>query len=173
MLGPKALESWSEVRHSEMAYMLRSMYSSSQKGEPVKLVEMLSVLMANIIGQVVVSRRVFDSANAEAVEFKAMVEELFHEAGKLNIGDYIPVLARLDVQGIEKRLKALMKKFDEMLTRIVREHEMSAPERKGSPDLLDVATAHMHEETQDGVRLNHVNIKALLLVSISFYKINT
>ncbi|KAF3340540.1 flavonoid 3',5'-hydroxylase 1-like protein [Carex littledalei] len=163
MLGPKALESWSEVRRSEMTHMLRAMHSSSQKGEPVKVVEMLSVMMANIIGQVVVSRRVFDGANAEAVEFKAMVVELFHEGGKFNIGDYIPLLARLDVQGMEKRMKALQNRFDEMLTRIVREHEMSAPERKGSPDLLDVARAHMHEETRDGVRLNHVNIKALLL----------
>lgn len=165
MLGPKALESWSEVRRSEMAYMVQTMHALSQSREPVKLIEMLSALMANLIGQVVLSRRVFDGANTEAAKFKDMVVELFKEGGKFNIGDYIPAFAWLDVQGLEKRMKELQKRFDEMLTRMVREHEMSAHEREGNPDLLDIATAHMQEETRDGVRLNHVNIKGLLLVS--------
>jgi flavonoid 3',5'-hydroxylase len=165
MLGPQALQSWSEVRHSEMAHMVRSMHASSQSREPVKLIEMLSALMANLIGQVVLSRRVFDGANAEAAEFKAMVVELFKEGGRFNIGDYIPALTWLDMQGMEKRMKALQTRFDEMLTAMIRDHEMSAHERKGRPDLLDIATAHMHEETRDGVRLTHVNIKGLLLVS--------
>ncbi|KAJ4775957.1 hypothetical protein LUZ62_060214 [Rhynchospora pubera] len=163
MLGPKALETNSKIRRSEMAHMVRSMHDSSQRGEPVKLIEMLSALLANIIGQVALSRRVFDTANAEAAEFKDMVVELFKEGGKFNMGDYIPAFAWLDVQGLEKRMKGLQRRFDEMLTRMVREHEMSAAEREGSPDLLDIATAYMHEETRDGVRLTHFNIKGLLL----------
>ncbi|XP_061344875.1 flavonoid 3',5'-hydroxylase 2-like [Gastrolobium bilobum] len=162
MLGGKALDDWAQVREQEMGYMLRAMYDCSKKGEAVGVAEMLTYAMANMIGQVILSRRVFESKGSESNEFKDMVVELMTTAGYFNIGDFIPFLAWLDLQGIERGMKNLHKKFDLLLTRMIEEHAASCHKRKVKPDFLDVVMAH-HSENSDGERLTFTNIKALLL----------
>jgi len=51
---------------------------------------------------------------SESNEFKDMVVELMTVAGYFNIGDFIPFLAKLDLQGIERGMKQLHKKFNLM-----------------------------------------------------------
>ncbi|XP_061352750.1 flavonoid 3',5'-hydroxylase 2-like [Gastrolobium bilobum] len=162
MLGGKALDDWAQVRDQEMGYMLRAMYDCSKKGEAVGVAEMLTYAMANMIGQVILSRRVFESKGSESNEFKDMVVELMTSAGYFNIGDFIPSLAWLDLQGIERGMKILHKKFDLLLTKMIEEHAASSHKRKVKPDFLDVVMTH-HRESSDGERLTLTNIKALLL----------
>ncbi|RVX20300.1 Flavonoid 3',5'-hydroxylase 2 [Vitis vinifera] len=141
MLGGKALEDSSQVRTVELGHMLRAMLELSQREEPVVVPEMLSFSIANIIGQVILSRRVFETKGSESNEFKDMVVELMTCAGYFNIGDFIPSIAWMDIQGIERGMKHLHKKFDKLLTRMIEEHTASAHERKGNPDFLDVVMA--------------------------------
>ncbi|RVW14939.1 Flavonoid 3',5'-hydroxylase 2 [Vitis vinifera] len=161
MLGVKALEDWSRVRTVELGHMLRAMLELSQREEPVVVPEMLSFSVANMIGQVILSRRVFETKGSESNEFKDMVVELMTSAGYFNIGDFIPSIAWLDIQGIERGMKHLHKKFDKLLTRMIEEHTASAHERKGNPDFLDVVMGHQGNST--GEKLTLTNIKALLL----------
>nr|GLL35098.1 cytochrome P450 71A1-like [Ipomoea trifida] len=51
-----------------------------------------------------------------------MLDELFLLNGVLNIGDSIPWIDFLDLQGYIKRMKALSKKFDRFLEHVVDEH---------------------------------------------------
>ncbi|WJZ89633.1 hypothetical protein VitviT2T_008838 [Vitis vinifera] len=160
MLGGKALEDSSQVRTVELGHMLRAMLELSQREEPVVVPEMLSFSIANIIGQVILSRRVFETKGSESNEFKDMVVELMTCAGYFNIGDFIPSIAWMDIQGIERGMKHLHKKFDKLLTRMIEEHTASAHERKGNPDFLDVVMGH--QENTTGEKLTLSNIKALL-----------
>ncbi|KAL2322312.1 hypothetical protein Fmac_026691 [Flemingia macrophylla] len=162
MLGGKALDDWGPIRVEEMGYMLRSMYDSSKKGEPVVVAEMLTYSMANMIGQVILSCRVFETKGSESNEFKDMVVELMTVAGYFNIGDFLPFLAKLDLQGIERGMKQLHKKFDALLTKMFQEHVASRHKRMGKPDFLDMVMDH-HSEHTDGEKLTLTNIKALLL----------
>ncbi|KAK7304886.1 hypothetical protein VNO77_42779 [Canavalia gladiata] len=162
MLGGKALENWAKVRDEEMGYMIGAMYESSKKGEAVVVAEMLTYSMANMIGQVILSRRVFETKGSESNEFKDMVVELMTVAGYFNIGDFIPFLAWLDLQGIERGMKSLHKKFDALFTRMIQEHVATSHKRKGKPDFLDAVMSH-HSENSDGEKLSLTNIKALLL----------
>ena len=164
MLGGKALEDWSQVRAVELGHMLRAMLELCQRAEPVVVPEMLTFSMANMIGQVILSRRVFETKGSESNEFKDMVVELMTTAGYFNIGDFIPSIAWLDIQGIERGMKHLHKKFDKLLTRMIEEHTASAHERKGNPDFLDVVMGH--QENTTGEKLTLSNIKALLQVLI-------
>ncbi|KAL6341749.1 hypothetical protein AAG906_037993 [Vitis piasezkii] len=147
MLGGKALEDSSQVRTVELGHMLRAMLELSQREEPVVVPEMLSFSVANMIGQVILSRRVFETKGSESNEFKDMVVELMTTAGYFNIGDFIPSIAWLDIQGIERGMKHLHKKFDKLLTRMIEEHTASAHERKGNPDFLDVVMGHQGNST--------------------------
>ncbi|KAK7832469.1 flavonoid 3' [Quercus suber] len=105
--------------------------------------------------------RVFVTHGEESNEFKDMVVELMTSAGFFNIGDFIPSIAWLDLQGIERGMKKLHKRFDVLLTKMIEEHTASAHERKGKPDFLDVVVAN--QDNSDRERLNLTNIKALLL----------
>lgn len=161
MLGGKALENWANVRANELGHMLKSMSEMSREGERVVVAEMLTFAMANMIGQVILSKRVFAKKGAEVNEFKDMVVELMTVAGYFNIGDFIPLLAWLDLQGIERGMKNLHKKFDALLTKMFDEHKETSYERKGKEDFLDVVMAN--RDNSEGERLSTTNIKALLL----------
>ncbi|KAL5580346.1 hypothetical protein UlMin_012788 [Ulmus minor] len=149
MLGGKALDAWSKVREASMC------------GESVVVPEMLTYAMANMIGQVILSRRVFVTKGSESNEFKDMVVELMTSAGFFNIGDFIPSISWMDLQGIERGMKRLHTKFDVLLTKMINEHSASAHERKGKPDFLDIVMDN--RDNSEGERLSITNIKALLL----------
>ncbi|KAK8697602.1 hypothetical protein V6N13_113743 [Hibiscus sabdariffa] len=105
MLGGKALENWSKIRTVEPGHMVRAMYESSQKVEVVVELEMLMYAIANMMGQVILSRRFFTTKGSESNEFKDMVVELMTSAGMFNIGDFIPSIAWMDLQGIEETFR--------------------------------------------------------------------
>ena len=75
MLGPAALERWGNVRISEVGRMLHSMYESSRRNEPIDIAELLSCSLANMIGQVILSRCILQTGQPEATKFKDMVVE--------------------------------------------------------------------------------------------------
>ncbi|KAF7815612.1 flavonoid 3',5'-hydroxylase 2-like [Senna tora] len=165
MVGGKAIEEWSKVRADELAHMLNAMYESSKVGEPVSIPEMLNFAMANMLGGIILSRRVFHTKGSESNEFKDMVVELMTTAGYFNVGDFIPSLAWLDMQGIERGMKVLHKKFDVLLTRMIQEHVASSDKRKSKPDFLDVIMRYYKEGVVDdvGEKLSFTNVKAVLL----------
>ncbi|KAE9455324.1 hypothetical protein C3L33_12774, partial [Rhododendron williamsianum] len=137
MLGGKALDDTAHVRATELGYMLRAMVDSSKRGEPVVISELMTYAMANIIGQVIIGRRVFVTHGSESNEFKDMVVELMTKAGLFNVGDFIPAIAWMDLQGIVGRMKKMHSKWDALITKMVTEHAETAHERHGSPDFLD------------------------------------
>ncbi|XP_030458728.1 flavonoid 3',5'-hydroxylase 2-like [Syzygium oleosum] len=161
MLGWKALEDWANAWSAELQYTVRFMCECGERGEPVVVLEMLTYAMSNMMGQVVVSRTVFEKKGFESKEFRDMVVEFMGSAGYFNIGDFIPSVACMDLQGIEGRMKRLHQKFDALLTKMIEQHSVSAHERKGKPDFLDVLLAN--RENSEGEKLSLINTKALLL----------
>lgn len=168
MLGGKALDDWAHFRTTELGHMLRAMYESSKQGQCVVIPEMLTYAMANMVGQVILGKRVFETKGSESNEFKDMVVELMTSAGFFNIGDFIPFLRPLDLQGIERGMKSLHHKFDVLITKMIEEHQATAHKRRGKPDFLDVVTKY-NKENPDEEALTLTNIKALLLVVTLFF----
>nr|AFL91704.1 flavonoid-3',5'-hydroxylase [Aconitum vilmorinianum] len=162
MLGGKAIEDWARVRRDEVGYMVKAMYESSFMGEAVVVPDMLVFAMANMLGQVILSRRVFVTKGVESNEFKEMVIELMTSAGLFNVGDYIPSIAWMDLQGIVRGMKRLHRKFDVLLDKKFKEHMATRDERKEKPDLLDVLMDNRDNKSEQE-RLTDTNIKALLL----------
>ncbi|OMO66151.1 Cytochrome P450 [Corchorus olitorius] len=94
-------------------------------------------------------------------EFKEMLDELFLLNGVLDIGDSIPWLSFLDLQGYIKRMKALSKKFDRFLEHVLDEHN---ERRKGVPnyvakDMVDVLLQLADDPNLD-VKLERHGVKA-------------
>lgn len=117
-----------------------------------------------------IGRRVFNDGNSgcdpRADEFKSMVVELMVLAGVFNVGDFVPALEWLDLQGVQAKMKKLHKRFDEFLTSIIQDHEVSKSEKHN--DLLSKLLSLKEKVDEDEDKLNDTQIKALLLVCRQF-----
>ncbi|WVY92565.1 hypothetical protein V8G54_031653 [Vigna mungo] len=160
MLGGMALNDWAHVRASEVKHMLKAMYDCSKEGELVVVSDLLSCAITNIVSQVVISQRIFSNQGLESKEFKEMVVEFMTISG-VNIGDFVPSIAWMDLQGVVGKMKRLHKRFDVLLSKIIEEHLKSSHQRIGKPDFLDIVMKNPEDPSQEGLSLS--NIKALLL----------
>ncbi|KAJ0978988.1 hypothetical protein J5N97_014462 [Dioscorea zingiberensis] len=162
MLSNKALADWAPVRRAEVSHMVSTMLESSTRNEPVVVPETLICATANIIGQVMLSRRVFDiSTGSELSKFKVILKDLLTGGGLFNIGDFVPSIAWMDLQGIQAKLKRVHERLDGMIKRLLDEHAASAAEREGRPDFIDLVMASKLRD-DDGETLSDVNIRGLI-----------
>ncbi|KAL0409516.1 UNVERIFIED_CONTAM: hypothetical protein Sradi_1886000, partial [Sesamum radiatum] len=53
--------------------------------------------------------------------FSSLVTRSFDLLGKPNVSDYFPVLARFDIQGVEKEMSNIMQRVDEIIEDIIGE----------------------------------------------------
>ncbi|KAK7265854.1 hypothetical protein RJT34_33478 [Clitoria ternatea] len=162
LFSGKAMDEFRLVRQGEVGRLTRNIASSGSKA--VNLGQLLNVCTTNALGRVMLGRRVFDDGDGgcdpRADEFKSMVVELMVLAGVFNIGDFVPALEWLDLQGVQAKMKKLHKRFDSFLTSIVEEHKTSKSENH--QDLLTTLLS-LKKSPDDGEKLTDTEIKALLM----------
>lgn len=112
-----------------------------------------------------------ENAIVEPEEFKKMLDELFLLNGVFNIGDSIPWLDFLDLQGYIKRMKIVAKKFDRFLEHVLDEHNARKKEEAGSfvaKDLVDVLL-QLAEDPNLEIKLERHGVKAFTQVHVLNY----
>ncbi|XVF86915.1 hypothetical protein PTKIN_Ptkin18bG0079100 [Pterospermum kingtungense] len=163
LFSARRLESYEYIRREEMNLFLKRLYQSS--GTPIVLKEHLSSLSLNVISRMVLGKKYTEGTGENEIlspnEFKEMLDELFLLNGVLNIGDSIPWLNFLDLQGYIKRMKALSKKFDRFMEHVLDEHNAR---RKGvqnfvAKDMVDVLLQLADDPDLD-VKLERNGVKA-------------
>jgi hypothetical protein len=55
-----------------------------------------------------------------------MIVSLLTGAGLFNISDFVPALARLDLQGVQAKLRRVHHQFDGLITKLLVEHAATA-----------------------------------------------
>uniref|UniRef100_A0A0A0KM23 Cytochrome P450 n=1 Tax=Cucumis sativus TaxID=3659 RepID=A0A0A0KM23_CUCSA len=95
--------------------------------------------------------------------FKSVIQEAMQIVASPNLGDFIPQIAVLDLQGLDRRSKAVSKIFDEFFERIIDEHLESRYENK-TKDFVDVMLEIMDSQGTE-YQIERSNIKAIILVS--------
>ncbi|XP_039041179.1 trimethyltridecatetraene synthase-like [Hibiscus syriacus] len=163
LFSAKRLESYSHIRREEMILFLKKLYESC--GTPIVLKDHLSTLSLNVISRMVFGKKYTETTgDAEILtpkEFMEMLDELFLLNGVLDIGDSIPWLSFMDLQGYIKRMKALSKKFDRFLEHVLDEHN---ERRKGvkdyvAKDMVDVLLQLSEDPTLE-VKIERHGVKA-------------
>ncbi|KAL4625360.1 hypothetical protein ACB092_05G019600 [Castanea dentata] len=162
LFSAKRLESYEYIRKEEMNACLSDLYKSSN--EVVLLKHNLTTVSLNVISRMVLGKKYTDETVDSIVspdEFKKMLDELFLLSGVLNIGDSIPWIDFLDLQGYIKRMKALSKKFDRFLEHVLDEHieRMKGVEDYVAKDMVDVLLQFAKDPSLD-VKLERHGIKA-------------
>jgi len=162
LFSSKRLESFEYIRVEEVARMIGSVFDTCRRGLPVEIREETTNVSNNIISRMVLGRRYLDEAAGNKIkpaEFREMWEELFVLNGVLNIGDFIPWLGWLDLQGYVKRMKRLSKRLDVFLEEVLEEHDRR---RKGvenyvAKDMVDVL---LQQADDPQLNLSRIKVKA-------------
>lgn len=136
---------------------------------PVNLGQLLNVCTTNALGRVMIGKKVFNDGSSggdpKADDFKSMVVELMVLAGVFNIGDFIPALEWLDLQGVAAKMKKLHRRFDDFLTKIVEDHKIHGSNSgEKHKDMLSTLISLKEDADGEGGKLTDTEIKALLLV---------
>ncbi|GMJ05801.1 TRANSPARENT TESTA 7, CYTOCHROME P450 75B1 [Hibiscus trionum] len=166
LFSGKALDDFKHVRQEEIRVLVRALVNEKTK---VNLGQLLNVCTVNALGRVMMGKRVFGDgrggADPQADEFKSMVVELMQLAGVFNIGDFIPALEWLDLQGVQGKMKKLHQRFDRFLSGILEEHKIKAGEGDRKVKHTDLLSTLISLEDADGEggKLTDTEIKALLL----------
>ncbi|KAK4394844.1 Trimethyltridecatetraene synthase [Sesamum angolense] len=166
LFSAKRLESYEYIRVEEMNSLLKKMFKSC--GQPILVKDFLSTVTLNVISRMVLGKRYLDTdienPVVEPQEFKTMLDELFLLNGVLNVGDVIPWISFLDLQGYVKRMKIVHKKFDKFLEHVLDEHEERRRSVEGyvSRDMVDVLLELAEDPTLE-VKLERHGVKGYIL----------
>uniref|UniRef100_A0ACD5YLY7 Uncharacterized protein n=1 Tax=Avena sativa TaxID=4498 RepID=A0ACD5YLY7_AVESA len=162
LLGARAVADWARVRRDEAGRALRGIAEAAEAGRPVVVPEVLVCALANIVGQITVSKRVFDAQGDESNSYKEMIVSLLTGTGLFNISDFVPALSWMDLQGVQAKLRRVHNQFDGLITKLLAEHAATAEDRarEGRLDFVDKLRASKDDE--DGETIAEVNIKGLI-----------
>ncbi|KAK9131417.1 hypothetical protein Sjap_011904 [Stephania japonica] len=191
LFNPRRLESFEYIRVEETRALINGLFLLS--GKELKLKDHLADTNMNVISRIAFGKKYLDdddkkSSNDQssvsddgldildyqnkksgsvvsAKEFRSMLDEIFLLNGVLNIGDWIPWLGFLDLQGYEKRMRVVSEKFDRLLEHVIDEHK----ERKllsssdwAPEDMVDLLL-EIAEDPSLEVKLTRSSIKAQAL----------
>lgn len=167
LLSAKKVDSFDQIHSEERRRFLSRLRSMS--GEAVVLRDHLMRYTLSTISRIVLKERYFgdceDERSAVGNELVEMVNEWLLLSGAVNIGDYIPWLGFLDLQGYVKRMKALRCKMDAFYERVIRNHLVTRAARDHE-DFLDMLL-RMVDDSNAQVKITTDSIKALITVYYS------
>ncbi|KAL6655502.1 hypothetical protein ACP70R_006328 [Stipagrostis hirtigluma subsp. patula] len=176
LFSAKRLESLEHVADEEVRAMLRDIHTAAASGRAVvRLRDYTTMVTLGVICRIVLGKKyvvVEEEAAGEArsppatspAEFGAMADEFVFLSGAFNIGDLVPWLDWLDLQGYVRRMKRSRQKVDQLLDRVLDEHNerrRREGERFVARDMVDVLL-HLADDPNLEVQLSRDNVKALI-----------
>ncbi|PIN03545.1 Cytochrome P450 CYP2 subfamily [Handroanthus impetiginosus] len=166
VFNARKLESFEHVRMEEMHNFLSHLCSLS--GKRVVLRDHLMRFTLSSISRIVLGYKYFSESEHEKSIIKldeliGLLDEWFFLTGVFNIGDWIPWLNFLDLQGYVKKMKDLRKKLDRFLNHVIDDHLDRRNEEKGlnSKDVVD-KLLQLAEDPNLEVKLTRDCVKALV-----------
>ncbi|KAI8019610.1 Trimethyltridecatetraene synthase [Camellia lanceoleosa] len=167
LFSAKRLESYEYIRVEERQAFISQLFSLS--GKPIMLrghisQMTLSVMSRIVLGKKYISESLHDKSVSTVEEFQEMLDELFSLNGVVNVGDWIPWIDFLDLQGYVKRMKALSKKFERFHDLVLGEHIARKEEEKDfvAKDMVDVLLQLLDDPNLE-IKLNGDSVKAFIL----------
>ncbi|MED6176847.1 hypothetical protein PIB30_092232 [Stylosanthes scabra] len=175
LLGQRTLDQLLPLRKQETLRFLKVLQKRGEAGEYVDLGDELLTLTNSVISRMTMSVTCCedgDNSNSDDAEaMRKMVKDTAELAGKFNVSDFIWLFKNWDLQGMNKRLKEILERFDSMIKRIIKEHEFVRKKKKEGEsegvsvrDLLDILLEiYEDKKRNDEIELSTDNIKAFIL----------
>ncbi|RVX21250.1 Cytochrome P450 CYP736A12 [Vitis vinifera] len=159
LLTSHKINSFKPMRREEVGLFIKSFEEAARAGAAVDVSAKVALLSADMSCRMVFGKKCMDK-DLDERGFKAMFQEVMQLAATPNIGDYIPCLLGLDLQGLTRRTKATGKVFDDFFEKIIDEHIHNPKEEGQTKDLVDVMLGLMGSEGT-GYNIERASIKAI------------
>ncbi|KAK4486406.1 hypothetical protein RD792_009080 [Penstemon davidsonii] len=161
MLSNNTLDSVYALRRKELRETISYLYSRA--GSPVNVGEQMFLTMMNVITSMLWGGTVKGEERVGlGAEFKQVVGEMTALLGMPNLSDFYPGLSRFDLQGIQKKMNGLAKRFDGIFENIIAQRLKINGEGNESKDFLQVLL-HLKDEGDAKTPLTMTHVKALLM----------
>ncbi|XP_052172919.1 cytochrome P450 93A3-like [Diospyros lotus] len=176
LLGGRTLDLLLPIRRDEMERFVGLLLEKAVAGEAVDVRGELMRVTSNIVSRMIMSERCSEN-EGDAGEVRKLIQDTAELTGKFNLSDFIWFCKNLDLQGFRRRLREVRDRFDEMMDRIIGEHEEARKKKKkmmmminescdhggeAAKDLLDILLDISEDESSE-MRLSKENIKAFVL----------
>jgi len=121
LLSPKQLELLKFVRKGDIYALIHNATKCFLSGEAVNMSKMALTMTTYIILRTASDNK-YCEYELENRGFKDMIKEVFFLSGPINIGDFIPWLESMDLQGLGNQQKIFHKTFDDFFDMIIKEY---------------------------------------------------
>ncbi|KAL0326516.1 UNVERIFIED_CONTAM: Flavonoid 3'-monooxygenase [Sesamum angustifolium] len=120
MLSNSSLDATFNLRKDEVRKAIRNIYTKINT--PVQICELAFGISLNAIMSMVWGNTIEgEKKDKIGAAFSSLVARSFDLLGKPNVSDYFPILARFDIQGVEKEMSNIMQRVDEIIEVIINE----------------------------------------------------
>ncbi|GAY63504.1 hypothetical protein CUMW_226120 [Citrus unshiu] len=168
LLSNAKINYFQPTRKEELDLLIEYFKEAARARCVVDISAKLSAVSANMTCRMVLGKKRSDDEFDER-GFETVIQEGFELVGKPNLGDYIPQIAGLDLQGLTKRLKAVAKVFDAFMEKIIDEHIQSRDENR-TEDFVDVMLSFEgSEDTEKKIEREH--IKAVVMETLRLHPV--
>lgn len=176
MLSNSNLETLSSLRKQEVKKTIRNTYNNT--GKPVDIGELAFLVSINTITNMLWgSIHEGDDTHNDGKQFKKLMAGLMVLLGKPNISDFFPMLAALDLQGMQKQARKFVQSFDNFINPIIERGQKLVEANQGRTTaekdkqrkdflILLLELKEQHENTETSFSMNE--IKSLLTVSFLY-----
>ncbi|XP_027917940.1 cytochrome P450 CYP736A12-like [Vigna unguiculata] len=161
LLSQTKINSFRSTREEELDLLIKLLREAAKDGAAVDVSAKVSKLSADMACRMILGKKYMDQ-DLDEKGFKAVMQEALHLVATPNMGDYIPYIAALDLQGLTRRLKVVHKIFDDFFEKIIDEHMESGKEEEKTKDFVDVMLGFYGTENSE-YRIERANIKAILM----------
>ncbi|KAF8379301.1 hypothetical protein HHK36_028734 [Tetracentron sinense] len=171
MMSNTSLDACYSLRQQEVREMVRDVYNMT--GKPINIAEQAFITTLNVIMNMLWGGTLQgEERSSVGVEFQKVVGDIIELLGKPNISDLFPVLARFDIQGIERQTKEKLSWFDRIFESVIdkrlkmdRACGDDTYKNNKSKDFLQFLLER--KQGDDKESLTMIQLKALFMVSSS------
>ncbi|KAL8516815.1 hypothetical protein ACS0TY_015173 [Phlomoides rotata] len=166
MFVSKRINEMTEVRHRLRDNMERWIVEASDRSRAeggngeVQVGHYLFLLAFNLVGNLVLSRDLFNPKNPEAREFFDCMTRVMQIAGKPNISDSLPWLKWMDLAGLKRKMEKDMGVTLRILHNFMQERidDRKAGKFRDKKDYLDVLLDYQGDGAKHGITEKNINL---------------
>lgn len=164
LLGARQLERSRGVRREELVRFLRKAFEKAKKKEVLDLSKEIMTLTNNITYRMVMSASSSGQDN-DVEKCVGLVRESFQLVAKMTLANLLGPLRKVGVFFFREQLLDVPRRFDELLERIMEEHEERARRDGGeieNKDLMDIVLEAYHDKDAE-VKISRNQMKSFFL----------
>ncbi|XP_074565246.1 flavonoid 3'-monooxygenase CYP75B137-like [Curcuma longa] len=164
MLGPAGLDAVYALRRREVRASVQRIRSRAGSAVDVGVEMFLATMNA-------VTRTLWGSTLEDGdersievgKEFRKLVAEITELLGRPNVSDFFPAVAWMDLQGIQRQMRMLLRRFDQIFEEIIEMRKRKKQDGGRGEDFLEMML-RLEKEGGDGkTPFTMTNVKALLM----------